>query len=117
MYESFETRDLLDAVDHIDEVRYAIGDDEDNRPPELRTNMLTLHGLAMEVVNNGHLGDANEMFDLADDLSLQVSTLTTALERVQDILDRLLDLRPEFTDADLEKIEKLQLSKNKNRGT
>jgi hypothetical protein len=36
---------------------------------------------------------------------LQVSTLTTALEKVQDILDRLLDLLPEFSDDDLEDAE------------
>ena len=29
LYEGFETRDLLDAVDHIDEVRQSIGDEED----------------------------------------------------------------------------------------
>ena len=107
LYDGFETRDLLDAVDHIDEVRSAIGDDENFRPPELRTDLLKLHGLAMEVVSGADLSGADEMFDLADDLSLQVLTLTTALEKVQDILDRLLDLRPEFSDDDLEEAEGL----------
>lgn len=106
LYDGFETRDLLDVVDHIDEVRYAIGDDENGRPPELRTDLLKLHGLAMEVVSGAYLSGADEMFDLADDLSLQVSTLSEALEKVQDILDRLLDLRPEFSDDDLEDAER-----------
>ena len=51
LYDGFETRDLLDAVDHIDEVRQAIGDEEDGRPPEPRSDLLKLHGLAMDLVN------------------------------------------------------------------
>jgi hypothetical protein len=105
LYEGFETRDLLDAVDHIDEVRYNIRNHDNGGPPELRTDLLTLHGLAMEVVSGANLSGADEMFDLADDLSLQISTLTSSLEKVQDILDRLLDLRPEFSDDDLEDAE------------
>lgn len=102
LYEGFETRDLLDAVDHIDEVRQSIGDQEYNRPPELRTNLLKLHGLAMDVVNNGFTSSADEMFDLADELSLQVCGLTVALEKIQETLDQLLDLRPEDSDDDLD---------------
>jgi hypothetical protein len=105
LYEGFETRDFLDAVDHIDEVRQSIGDEEDGRPPELRSDLLKLHGLAMDVVNKGFLNGADEMFDLADELSLHVCGLTAALEKVQDTLDQLLDLRPEYSDDDLENEE------------
>ena len=59
----------------------------------------------MEVVSGADLSGADEMFDLADDLSLHVSTLSAALEKVQDILDRLLELRPECSDDDLEEAE------------
>ena len=105
LYDGFETRDLLDAVDHIDEVRQTIGDEEDGRLPELRSDLLKLHGLAMDVVNKGFISGADEMFNLADELSLQVSGLTSALEKVQEFLDQLLDFRPYDMDDDLEENE------------
>ena len=51
LYENFETTDLLAAVDLLDEVRGILGDRPGWKPPELRTNLLKLHQLAMDVVN------------------------------------------------------------------
>ena len=48
LYESFETTDLLAAVDLLDEVRGVLGDGPGWEPPELRTNLLNLHQLAIE---------------------------------------------------------------------
>jgi hypothetical protein len=44
---------LLDTVGHVDELRGQLGDGEYSQPPEIRTDLLKLHGLAMDVVNNG----------------------------------------------------------------
>ena len=53
LYENFETTWLLSAVDKLDEVRSILLDGENLEPPEIRTALLKLHGLAMAVVNEG----------------------------------------------------------------
>ena len=53
LYENFETTALLSAVDAVDSLRDDLNDGEGCRPPELRTNLLKLHELAMAVVNHG----------------------------------------------------------------
>ena len=67
--EQYETHRLPDAVDALDEVRGFLCDDEHGGPPPLRTNLLRLHGLAMDVVGEGLVSEAAQMFDLADDLA------------------------------------------------
>src|SRR6202047_1140738 len=73
------------------------------RPPELRTDLLKLHELAMAVVNNGARGQASKMFDLAMNLDEQVSHMMNELEQVQDTLAKLVALYPEsLSYADLD---------------
>jgi hypothetical protein len=95
--ENFETTALLTAVDRIDLVRGRLKDDG-LAPPEIRDDLLKLHGMAMDVVNNGFVRRAPEMFALADDLSGQVFDLIEALQQVQDTLDKLVGLQPEDLD-------------------
>ncbi|WP_235183261.1 transposase [Deinococcus phoenicis] len=95
LYQNFETRRLLDAVDAVDRLRDDLGDDEDGRPPELRSRLLKLHTLAMAVVNEGARSRAAALFELADDLDMQVSQMLTELESIQDTLDALMALAPE----------------------
>ena len=68
LYENFETTELLSAVDAVDSLRDDLNDGECFRPPELRTNLLKLHELAMAVVNNGSRSQVSKMFDLGMDL-------------------------------------------------
>jgi glutathionyl-hydroquinone reductase len=103
LYENFETTDLLRAVDVVDSLRDDLNDGEECRPPELRTNLLKLHQLAMAVVNHGSCRQAFGMFELAMDLDEQVSHMMNALEQVQETLAKLVALYPEsLSDADLE---------------
>jgi hypothetical protein len=95
LYENFETTELLSAVDAVDSLRDDLNDGEGCRPPELRTNLLKLHGLAMTVVNNGACSQASEMFDLAMDLDEQVSPMMADLEQIQETLTKLVALYPE----------------------
>ena len=95
LYENFDTYLLLDAVDHIDSLRVHLGDGEFYEPPEIRTNMLKLHGLAMNVVNNGWDGDLKELAELADDLAMQTSSMMVSLEKLHQILSRLNRLLPD----------------------
>jgi hypothetical protein len=100
LYENFETTELLSAVDTVDSLRDDLNDGEYSRPPELRTNLLKLHELAMAVVNNGVRGQASEMFGLAMDLEEQVSHMMTNLEQIQDTLAKLIALYPESLDPE-----------------
>lgn len=99
LHENFETADLLRAVDAVDELRGDLRDDEAGRPPELRTSLLLLHGLALDVVRGGWHSRAQEMFNLADDLSLQVSQMMIRLEQIQETLETSVDLAPEQVEA------------------
>jgi hypothetical protein len=94
LYENFETTWLLDAVDHIDNARGYLGDGENWEPPQMRTDLLKLHQMAMDVVNNGWTSKARDFFDNAFDLEMQVSDLIEELETVQNTLNKLLDLYP-----------------------
>ncbi len=100
LYENFETTELLSAVDAVDSLRDDLNDGEYCQPPELRTNLLKLHELAMAVVNNGAVSQASEMFDLAMDLEEQVSHMMANLEQIQDTLAKLVALYPESLDPD-----------------
>lgn len=95
LYENFETTDLLKAVKHVDSLRVALADDYDLRPPEIRQDLLKLHGLAMDVVNSGYRSKANEMFELALDLECQVDDMMESLGELQAILSSLTELAPE----------------------
>jgi hypothetical protein len=92
---NFETAALLRAVDAVDELRDDLNDGEDGRPPQLRTDLLKLHGLAMAVFNEGGRSQVAKLFDFAMDLEDQVNHLVTTLEQVQDTLSHLTALYPE----------------------
>lgn len=95
LYENFETTWLLEAVDHIDNARGYLGDGENWEPPQIRTDLLKLHQLAMDVVNKGWTSKTQEFFDLANDLDMQIFELIEELEFVQNTLTKLIDLYPE----------------------
>lgn len=95
LYQNFETRDLLYAVDCIDAARGYLNDGEHLEPPEIRTNLLTLHQLAMDVINYGDTSKAKEMFALADGLDFEIYSLIEYLEKIQTILNQLTALYPE----------------------
>ncbi|XDJ36631.1 MAG: transposase (plasmid) [Burkholderia sp.] len=89
---NFDTTALLRAVDTVDVLR---GDLNDGAPPQLRTDLLKLHQLAMAAFNEGSRSRVAELFDLAVDLQDQVDYLMTSLEQVQETLSRLTALYSE----------------------
>ncbi len=93
--ESFDTTTLLRAVGAVDEMRDHLNDGEDGRPPELRTDLLRLHQLAMDVVNCGARSQVPALFDLAANLEDEVSGLMESLEEVHETLAALMALYPE----------------------
>lgn len=93
--ENFETHSLLRAVDAVDELRDDLNDGEHATPPQLRTDLLKLHQLAMAVINEGSRSQVADLFELAGDLDEQVSYMMTKLEAVQETLSRLTALHPD----------------------
>lgn len=64
-------------------------------PPEIRNDLLKLHGLAMDVVNEGVADRAQALFHLAFEIEDQLSDLSEALENIQETIAKLTDLQPE----------------------
>ena len=93
--DNFETADLLRAVDEIDKMRGYLNDRDNFRPPQIREDLLKLHGLADRLINARAKGVATEFFDLAEELDGQVFDLLESLEAVRDIVGKLTDLYPE----------------------
>jgi hypothetical protein len=93
--ENSETHSLLRAVDAVDELRDDLNDGEYATPPQLRTDLLKRHPLAMAGVNEGSRSQVADLFELAGDLDEQVSTMMTKREEVQETLSRLTALYPD----------------------
>jgi len=90
----------------VDELRGDLNDGEDGGPPQLRTDLLKLHQLAMAVINRGARSQVAELFNLAVELEDQVLGLMTALKQVQETLSQLTALYPEsLSYADLDDVE------------
>lgn len=100
--ENFDTTALLRAVDAVDALRDDLNDGPTGRPPQLRTDLLKFHELAMDVFKHGAHSQVPELFDLAVELEDQVLDLTTSLEQVQETLDQLTVLRPALYPAEVE---------------
>jgi len=95
LYDNFETRDLLDAVDSIDVARSYLSDGLNFSPPEIRNDIMKLHEYAMQVINHGQTDNIDAMFELADDIEAQVNEVIEALTPVRETLDKLTLLYPE----------------------
>ena len=101
--ENFETARLLRAVDAVDNLRDDLNDTEDGGPPQLRTDLLKLHQLAMLVFNEGSRSKVADLFEFAVELENQVLGMMSSLEQVQETLSQLTELYPEsLSRADLD---------------
>lgn len=93
--ENFDTTTLLRAVDAVDALRGDLNDGEDGSPPQLRTDLLKLHQLAMAVFNEGSRSQVSKLFAFSVELEDQVLGMMTSLEQVQETLSQLTALYPE----------------------
>ena len=102
IYENFDSHEILEAVDHIDHARSYLSDGGNLRPPEIRTELLKMHSTAMNIVRHGNKDKETlrEFFDTANDLSMQLYDLIEELEKVQKILDNLLEQYPDSLNLD-----------------
>jgi hypothetical protein len=98
LQDGFDTTQILDAVDTIDEIRYRICD-----PEGVRDELLRLHGLAHALINGDYSNASEEdgpIWELADDLEDQISEWIDKLSSLAHLLDQLVLLMPEEDDED-----------------
>lgn len=97
VYEGFQTTSLLEAIDHLDNLRRGLSDDG-IRPPQLRDDLLKLHQLAMDYVNEGYLDKQEELFDLAFEIGDKIFDLVQSLEAIEITLQNLTAFAPDPDD-------------------
>ena len=85
MIEDFDTSELLESVDDLDSIRGILADGPNCEPPQLRSDLLKLHGLTMETCNETGEGD-RELFDLATDLEDDMEDIRDAADRIVKVL-------------------------------
>ena len=95
LHEHFEAEWLLEALNHFDIARYNLCDIARLDPPELRADFLALHALAVDVLHNRWIERAQELFDKANDLEMELSNIVESLEFAQRILNKLVAHYPE----------------------
>ena len=96
--DNFETTDLLSAIEAVDVLRGYLSDDESCAPPQIRTDILRLHQLAMEVVNQGVQSKIIPLFELAADIEVRLDEIAEKLDEVRETLSELMQLYPESLD-------------------
>ena len=92
---AFNTASLLQAVDAVDELRGHLDDTGGANPPQLRSDLLRLHRLAMAVFSERSRGHAADLFACATELEDQAFDMMTLLEQVQEVIGGLAALCPE----------------------
>lgn len=92
---TFETWDLLAAVDSFDEMRTHLNDQGVARPPQMRNELLALHALAMEVFPNGPKKELVKLYDRAEELEGLAFDLMTQSEKLHRILESLMNTEPD----------------------
>lgn len=94
LQQSFDTMEILDAVDLIDKIRASICNPED-----MRFDLLRLHGQAHALINGDYSNSSGKegyaIWELADELEIEISEWAEKLRKVSILLDKLVMLAPE----------------------
>lgn len=92
--QSFNTMDILDALDVIDSIRSRVCDLED-----MRRDFFLLHGQAHALINGDFSNSGGKegyaIWELADELGTDIEEWAEGLSRVARMLDKLVMLVPE----------------------
>jgi hypothetical protein len=94
LWNNYDTMQLLYAFDALDNVRGIISDDDDFRPPEIRSQLLRIHKLASKRLTGGYrLSDeeVKELSDLVNEVDMTVFGMIEELEKIMKALRPLLD--------------------------
>jgi hypothetical protein len=90
----YDSHELLEAVDLLDDVRPVISD-EGYDPPKIRIQLMKLHGMVMEMKNDGSLDlqgkkQFSRVMTLAGELNMEIFGCVDNLEKINDMLRKLL---------------------------
>ena len=89
---SFDTQQLLNAVDQLDRLRELVA------APDLRDDLLRLHGMAQTIINGAAMtvpAGGEAIWELAGSLSMELEEILEDLRETVDLLNRLADLAPD----------------------
>jgi hypothetical protein len=96
LQQNFDTTKILAAVDTIDEIRYRICE-----PDGMRQDLLDLHSMAHTIINGDstmNVPSGTCIWEVAQDLELEIDEFATKLGEIADLLIRLGELVPEDDD-------------------
>jgi hypothetical protein len=90
----YDSHELLEAVDLLDDVRPVISDEGYN-PPKIRIQLMKLHGMVFEMKNTGSLSlqdkkQFSRVMTLAGELDMEIFGCIENLEKINDMLGKLL---------------------------
>ncbi len=95
----FDSMHLLEAVDHLDQIRYHVADDEDLRPPEVRQQLMELHQLIFGWMREGRtIPDEEQVWELIDEIESTVFPIVEHTDQIMTILHALEKMLPEPDD-------------------
>lgn len=106
LQKSYDTGDILSAVDALDEVRGMVADEGINMPPEIRQRLMRIHQLAHRRLNDGlPLTDeqVDELSLFVDEVSMDVYQMIRCLEELAELLrplEKMFTWEEEFVDDD-----------------
>ena len=89
---SFDTQQLLNAVDHLDRLRELV------TTPGFRDDLLRLHGMAHTIINGAARrapAGGEAIWELAGSLSMELEEIVEDLTETVDLLNRLAELAPD----------------------
>lgn len=90
--DGLDTPSIMRAVESISRLRAELAADE---LPTIRDELLELHRLALTVRERGTAEQLSELFDLANDLELQVCEWIETLSEIQATISTVTALYPE----------------------
>lgn len=100
IYENFDSSEILEAVDAVDKLRGLFADRDICRPPEIREDLMNLHGVVFESItqNGTHEEEAN-MLEMVIDIEDVLVDAREAIEQISDVMDRLQALVPDLEES------------------
>ncbi len=93
--EGLDTVSILSAVDALDRLRAKLTAPSEGGLSAIRDELLQLHRLAQAAQNSGTSASVSELFDLAQDLELQIGEWVEALGGIRATLSIITELYPE----------------------
>ena len=101
IYHEYDSMNLLQAVDALDEIRGIVGDQEHYKPPQIRFDLMNLHTYIFNLIRQGQSLNRDErekLYCIVENLESEMSTIienaTMISEEAQYILYEL------FADCD-----------------